>query len=99
MIWRSQYRDEHIGKTDYFKVTEKISYIEGNEFLQHPLIQIFIVVSQNESQNAIRFYNWVIHYQKELLEGWIRCLALQYRERCLQGGCIPYHREERVDNR
>jgi len=37
MIWRSQYRDEHIGETDYFKVTEKIPYIEGNEFLQYPL--------------------------------------------------------------
>jgi len=29
---RCQYRDEHIGERDRFKVTEKISYIERNEF-------------------------------------------------------------------
>jgi|GEM_PF-5535240 len=33
MICRSQYRDVHIGETDHLKVTEKISYLEGNEFL------------------------------------------------------------------
>ena len=42
MIGRRQYRDEDIDEADYFEDVEKISHIEGNEFLHHSLSQLFM---------------------------------------------------------
>ena len=40
MIGRAQYRDADMGEPDHFKETEKISHIEGNEFLNTLLVSL-----------------------------------------------------------
>ena len=69
IIRGSQYRDEHIGDEDCFKVTEKISFLEGNEFLQYPLNRILLpgptalhqgrlaVVTRSEDEEMKKLFN------------------------------------------